>query len=74
MFNAKYLSDISFSSNDIALNSLLNLLPKKIYIHLVDNKIDEFIKNANYLVGSGYTFLVLNKENKLEIINIILYV
>mgnify|MGYP005779651437 CR=1 FL=1 len=30
---------------------------------------DEFIKSANYVVGSGYTFLILNKENKLEIIN-----
>lgn len=27
--NAKYLSDITFSSNDIALNTLLSLLPKK---------------------------------------------
>ena len=44
IFNAKYLSDISFSSNDFTLNSLLNLVPKKIYIHLIDNKIDEFIQ------------------------------
>lgn len=43
VFKAKYLSDISFSSNDYALNGLLTLLPKKIYIHLVDNCIDEFI-------------------------------
>ena len=35
----------------------------------IDNFKNEFIKNANYVVGSGYTFLVLNKENKLEIIN-----
>ena len=43
IFKAKYLSDISFSSNDYALNSLLTLLPKKIYIHLIDNVVDEFI-------------------------------
>ncbi len=43
IFKAKYLSDITFSSNDYILNSLLTLLPKKIYIHLVDNYIDEFI-------------------------------
>ena len=43
IFKAKYLSDITFSSNDYALNSLLTLLPKKIYIHLIDNVIDEFI-------------------------------
>lgn len=43
IFKAKFLSDISFSSNDYALNSLLTLLPKKIYIHLIDESIDEFI-------------------------------
>ena len=43
IFKAKYLSDITFSSNDYALNSLLTLLPKKIYIHLIDNIVDEFI-------------------------------
>ena len=47
----------------------------------VKNKIDEdfgsfnnfkaeFIKAANLLVGSGYTFLVLNKDKMLEIINV----
>jgi len=30
---------------------------------------NEFIKQTKFLVGSGYTFLVLNKENDLEIIN-----
>lgn len=43
IFKAKYLSDITFSSNDYILNSLLTLLPKRIYIHLVDSYIDEFI-------------------------------
>lgn len=41
-FNAKYLSDITFSSNDFALNALLSILPKKINIHLITKK-DEFI-------------------------------
>ncbi len=31
ILNAKYLSDITFSSNDFALNSLLSLLPEKLY-------------------------------------------
>lgn len=31
---------------------------------------EEFIKTTSYLVGSGYTFLVVNKENVLEIINL----
>ena len=43
IFKAKYLSDITFSSNDYALNGLLTLIPKKIYIHLIDNCVDEFI-------------------------------
>lgn len=43
IFKAKYLSDISFSSNDYILNSLLTLLPKKIHIHLIDDYIDEFV-------------------------------
>lgn len=43
IMKAKYLSDISFSSNDYALNTLLTLIPKKIYIHLIDNYVDEFI-------------------------------
>lgn len=43
IFKAKILSDITFSSNDYILNSLLTLLPKKIYIHLVDHYMDEFI-------------------------------
>ena len=43
IFEAKYLSDISFSSNDYTLNTLLSLLPKKIHIHLIDDYMDEFI-------------------------------
>lgn len=44
LLNAKYLSDISFSSSDMILNTLLNLLPKKIFVHLFDlNDEDEFI-------------------------------
>ncbi|MBO5349959.1 MAG: putative sporulation protein YtxC [Clostridia bacterium] len=38
-----YLSDISFSSNDFILNSLLSLLPSKIFIHLGCDE-DNFIK------------------------------
>ena len=49
MVKAKYLSDISFSSNDYMLNSLLTLLPRKIYIHLIDNCIDEFINTLNLI-------------------------
>lgn len=55
-YEAKYLSDISFSKNDYVLNTLLNLLPKKIYIHLVEHSIDDFLNT-----------LVLIFENRVEI-------
>lgn len=35
-----------------------------------ENFKSEFIKQTKLLVGSGYTFLVLNKEKNLEIINV----
>lgn len=59
LLNSKYLSDISFSSNDYALNTLLNLLPKKIYVHLIDNVIDEFI-NTIQLVFENRTELCID--------------
>lgn len=46
---SKFISDISFSSNDFALNTLLNLLPKKITIHLIDNNQDEFINTLKII-------------------------
>ena len=50
--NACYLSDISFSSNDYALNSLLSLLPKRIIIHLVGIE-DDFIKTLRAIFGDS---------------------
>lgn len=52
--NAKYLSDISFSSNDYALNALLNLIPRKIIIHLMDNKSNEFIDTLKLIFDGRY--------------------
>ena len=52
-----YLSDISFSSNDFILNTLLSLLPEKLYIH-VDAEEDNFI-----------IFLKLIFKNKFYICN-----
>ncbi|CDB32082.1 conserved protein [Clostridium sp. CAG:575] len=49
ILKSKYLSDISFSSNDYALNGLLTFIPKKIYIHLLDNCIDEFIHTLSLI-------------------------
>ena len=42
-FKTKYLSDITFSTNDYILNTLLNLVPKKINIYLSSESPDEFI-------------------------------
>ena len=46
---SRYISDISFSSNDLALNTLLNLVPKSITIHLVDGYLDEFINTLKLI-------------------------
>ena len=46
--NAKYLSDITFSSNDIALNTLLSILPSKIEVHII-NEEDEFINTLKLI-------------------------
>ncbi len=58
LFNAKYLSDISFSSNDFALNTLLTLLPAKIEIHLIGEE-DEFI-NTIKLIFDGRVAICKN--------------
>ena len=48
IFNAKYLSDITFSSNDYTLNTLLSILPKRIIIHEIDVE-DEFINTLKLI-------------------------
>lgn len=47
-----YLSDISFSANDYALNSLLSLLPSKLIIHLI-SPADDFINTLQAIFGSS---------------------
>lgn len=42
ILDAKYLSDISFSNNDYVLNTILNLVPNKLYVHIL-NEEDEFL-------------------------------
>ena len=49
LMNTKYLSDINFSSCDMILNTLLNIIPKKIYIHLVTDEVDEFISTLKLI-------------------------
>ena len=65
----KYLSDITFSSKDYCLNALLNLLPKKIIIHLLVDE-DEFVETLRLVFGNRLrickecnickTFMLLN--------------
>lgn len=48
LYKPQYLSDISFSSNDLALNTLLTLLPNRIEIHLIGEE-DEFINTLKLI-------------------------
>ena len=47
IFKANYLSDITFSSNDYALNTLLTLVPKRLVIHTEED--DEFINTLKLI-------------------------
>ena len=55
--SAKYLSDVSFSTNDYILNTLLNILPQKIYLHIIST-----INNLDFL-----NTLQLIFENRIEL-------
>lgn len=73
--DTKFLSDITFSSNDYALNSLLTLLPKKIIIHLI-NPEDDFINTIKSIFCDRVTictncnicktYILLNNEQGLN--------
>ena len=68
ILNAKFLSDISFSNSDIALNTLLNILPKKIYIHLIDKEVDEFItKNKAIICTDCNICRIYSSKKKSEV-------
>ena len=62
---AKYLSDISFSSNDYVLNTLLNLLPKTIYLELLDNNYPHEFINTLSLVFDDRLKLLKENSNKI---------
>ncbi len=55
LFDLKYLSDISFSSNDYVLNALLTLIPKKIVIHLAGASMDDFINTLSLIFENRVT-------------------
>ena len=54
ILNAKYLSDITFSSNDYSLNTLLSILPEKIYLHVIDSE-DDFINTIKLIFTNRIT-------------------
>jgi len=62
-----YFDSISPLGNNYPKGKMLEIINKN--FDSFDNFKQEFIKTAGYLVGSGYTFLVLNKNNELEIVN-----
>lgn len=49
-FDSEYLSDITFSENDYALNTLIGKLPQEISVHLISPK-DEFINTLELIFG-----------------------
>ncbi|NLM62792.1 MAG: superoxide dismutase [Mollicutes bacterium] len=60
----------------LSMSSEKNIIPNGKLKEAIDNEYgsfenfkNEFIRLANLLKGSGYTFLVVNREDKLEIIN-----
>ena len=49
--DSKYLSDISFSTNDYVLNTVLNLLPNKLYVHVLSQE-EEFLKTLKNIFSN----------------------
>ncbi len=62
-----YFYEISDKGNNIPYGEILKDINK--YFGSYDNFKKEFIKKSLNLVGSGYTFLVMDKTGKLQIIN-----
>lgn len=61
----KYLSDISFSTNDYVLNTLLNLLPQKIYIQLLDdNYPTDFITTLTLIFEDRISVCIEENQGK----------
>lgn len=62
-----YFDNISDKKNNVPIKSIKKKINED--FNNYDNFKKEFIKKALELKSSGYTFLVLNKNNKLQIIN-----
>ena len=64
-----YFNNMNKNDSHVPVNEIKVAIDKK-YGSFEDFK-KEFISEATKLVGSGYTFLVLNKDNELQIINMV---
>ena len=62
-----YFSTMSGNKNTYPKGPLLDAIIRD--FGSFDHFKEEFIRHAKLLVGSGYTFLVMNRDQKLEIIN-----
>ena len=62
-----YFYEMSDKGNNIPYGEILKDINK--YFGSYDNSKKEFIKKSLNLVGSGYTFLVMDESGKLQIIN-----
>ena len=71
---AKYLSDVSFSTNDYILNTLLTLLPKKIHLHIISTSGNSEFLNTLQLIFENridicYDCNICNMYKKINIKN-----
>lgn len=64
-----YFYNMSPNKNVRPTGKLLNKINEQ--FGNFENFKEDFIKNSQLLVGSGYTFLVINQDKNLEIINMI---
>ena len=73
LYNASAILNHELYFNNLGLNKneLLGSFKEKIINQYgnYENFKEEFKKSASYVIGSGYTFLVLNKSGNFEIIN-----
>lgn len=62
-----YFNNMNKNDNHVPIGQIKDAINNE--YGTFENFKEKFISEANKLVGSGYTFLVLNKDKKLQIIN-----
>lgn len=56
VYGEKIISDISFSSNDYIFNTLIDISPRKLNIHLVNSEPDDFINTLQLVFENKISF------------------